>query len=401
MHVWSCYSKRRPECDGPRKEAHTLREQRVVHLEGVGHQVRQVAHNQALMGGRAGKAQEYTYTLCRAMCRCLRRQKKYDRSGKVSTDPLGRAQLSSLVRQLRQWQDDRIPEVAPSPVFALSSVGALLRELIGGRTISGGKPEVESSGDLDIHELPEHWKDEQHKPTGTAPCHLEVSEAIIESRKIVPDDIVQGPIPFTVGDTSGQKIMIDEMAKLEACRLLSLDIDKWSAWTCYDDVSGDRIDPALVQAARELEIDYLKNLSAYDIVSRKEMKKSGQGKRIKGRCSDVNKGDSVTPDVRSRHAGKDFATGVDASLYAGFLLLEALEMLIGEAASNMLSDVKRAHFHAAARREMYVEIHREDPDWTPDAIGRRNLALYGTRNAAKLWQECVAKHLLSIGFKRR
>ena len=82
-------------------------------------------------------------------------------------------------------------------------------------------------------------------------------------------------------------------------------------------------------------------------------------------------------------------------------------MLIGEAAGKkdakvhiMLSDVKRAHFPAAARRELYVEIPREDPDWTPDATGRFNLAPYWTRDAAKLWQECVAKHLLSIGLKR-
>ena len=52
------------------------------------------------------------------------------------------------------------------------------------------------------------------------------------------------------------------------------------AWTCYDYVSGDRLDPALVQAACELEIDDLKNMKVYDIVSRKEMKKSGRGKLI-------------------------------------------------------------------------------------------------------------------------
>ena len=45
---------------------------------------------------------------------------------------------------------------------------------------------------------------------------------------------------------------------------------------------------------------------------------------------DVNKGDSVTPDVRSRYVGKEFATGVDASLCAGTPPLEALKMLIGE-----------------------------------------------------------------------
>ena len=82
-------------------------------------------------------------------------------------------------------------------------------------------------------------------------------------------------------------------------------------------------------------------------------------------------------------------------------------MIIGEASNDeqagmhiMLSDVKRAYFHAAAERELYVEIPREDPDWSPDTIGKLNLALYGTRDAAKLWQECVAKHLLSIGFVR-
>ena len=58
-------------------------------------------------------------------------------------------------------------------------------------------------------------------------------------------------------------------------------------------------------------------------------------------------------------------------------------MLIGAAAQDddtlhvMLSDVKRAHFHAAVKRKLYVEIPREDPEWSPDAIGRLNLALYG------------------------
>ena len=97
-------------------------------------------------------------------------------------------------------------------------------------------------------------------------------------------------------------------------------------------------------------------MNVHDIVSRKEMKKSGRGRLIKGRWLDVNKGDSVTSDGRSRYVGKGLATVVDASLYAGTPPLEALKMLIGVAASKkdaklhiMLSDVKRAYFHAAAR----------------------------------------------------
>ena len=69
--------------------------------------------------------------------------------------------------------------------------------------------------------------------------------------------------------------------------------------TCYDDTSGDVLDPKLVQEARALEVEYLTRMEAYDVVSRKAMKKSGRGELIKGRWLDVNKGDSVAPDIRS------------------------------------------------------------------------------------------------------
>ena len=106
----------------------------------------------------------------------------------------------------------------------------------------------------------------------------------------------------------------------------------------------------------------------------------------------MNKGDSENPDVRSRYVGKEFATGVDATLYAGTPPLEALKLILGIAANHgkkmhvMLNDVKRAYFHAEAQRELYVDIPKEDPDWSPDVVGRLRLALYGTRDAAMLWQ---------------
>ena len=212
---------------------------------------------------------------------------------------------------------------------------------------------------------------------------------------------------FTVGPNLGADILEREMKKLETCRLVSLDVDQWGTTACYDDMSGDYLDTALVKEARALEVEYIKRMKVYDVVSRAEFKRNRSGKLINGRWIDVNKGDSLKPDIRSRYVGKEFATGVDASLYAGTPPLEALKLIIGEASNDeqagmhiMLSDVKRAYFHAAAERELYVEIPREDPDWSPDAIGKLNLALYGTRDAAKLWQECVAKHLVSIGFVR-
>ena len=260
---------------------------------------------------------------------------------------------------------------------------------------------------MDIHNLPEHWTDTKHEPDGTSFEHLEVDSKVIESRYLPPEDVLEWPIQFVTGENVWNKLLVEEMSKIGPGTVFSLDVDRWGDTSCYDDVSGDVLKVELVREARALEVEYLKRMKVYDIVSRAEMKRSGRGKLIKGRWLDVNKGDSVSPDVRSRYVGKEFATGVDASLYAGTPPLEALKMIVAEAASHkrdglhiMLSDVKRAYFHASAARELYVEIPREDPEWTPDAIGRLNFALYGTRDAAKLWQECVAKHLVSIGFRR-
>ena len=66
----------------------------------------------------------------------------------------------------------------------------------------------------------------------------------------------------------------------------------------------------------------------------------------------------------------------------------------------MLSDVKRAYFHALAKRELYVELPPEDIGYQPGYVGRLRLALYGTRDAASLWQECLSQHLADIGFVR-
>ena len=181
---------------------------------------------------------------------------------------------------------------------------------------AGLRPEAPQA-EMDIHSIPEHWKDEKHEVDGTAMAHLEIAEAVIASRRVLQSDLVDGPIQFTVGPNIGAQTLKTEMARLDGCRLLSLDMDKWGRIACYDDTSGDVLDPKLVQEARMLEVEYLTRMKVYDVVSRKTMKESGKGKLIKGRWLDVNKGDSTSPDIRSRYVGKEFATGVDASLYAG------------------------------------------------------------------------------------
>ena len=68
----------------------------------------------------------------------------------------------------------------------------------------------------------------------------------------------------------------------------------------------------------------------------------------------------------------------------------------------MTNDVGRAYFHARVTREVYVEIPAEDkrPE-DGDVVGRLNLCLYGTRDAAHNWAEtAVSQQLVECGFTR-
>ena len=62
----------------------------------------------------------------------------------------------------------------------------------------------------------------------------------------------------------------------------------------------------------------------------------------------------------------------------------------------MMNDVRRAYFYA----NFYIELPKEDPDHGKDMLGKLKLCLYGTRDAAKGWQETLSSHLESIGFVR-
>jgi hypothetical protein len=174
-----------------------------------------------------------------------------------------------------------------------------------------------------------------------------------------------------------------------------------------DDVSVETLSEEGVRAARALEMEYFIKMGVYEYVTRDEYARSGcRGKIIKGRWLDINKGDSVNPDYRSRFVGKEFNTGTDSSLYAATPPLEALKLLISSAASSrdtgvhmMICDVKRAYFHAPASRDLYVEVPKEDPNWQPGLLGKLKLSLYGTRDAAANWQRCVSEHFVSLGFR--
>ena len=71
----------------------------------------------------------------------------------------------------------------------------------------------------------------------------------------------------------------------------------------------------------------------------------------------------------------------------------------GKNAENYVMDfieVRRAYFHAAAKREVYIELPPEDTE--EGMCGRLDKSLYGTRDAAQNWEAAYTEFMLGIGF---
>ena len=66
----------------------------------------------------------------------------------------------------------------------------------------------------------------------------------------------------------------------------------------------------------------------------------------------------------------------------------------------MINDVRRAYFYAKCTRDLYIHLPAEDPEASPDKLRKLKLCLYGTRDAAKGWQETLSAQLESCGFIR-
>ena len=82
-----------------------------------------------------------------------------------------------------------------------------------------------------------------------------------------------------------------------------------------------------------------------------------------------------------------------------FAVTEGIGYVRGRRLEGMKIDfiaVRRAYFHALARREIYVRLCRED--YEAGMCGRLQKAMYGTRDAVQNWECEYVEFMLSIGF---
>ena len=80
------------------------------------------------------------------------------------------------------------------------------------------------------------------------------------------------------------------------------------------------------------ELDYIRDKSVWKKMPRTEAVKRGL-KIVGTRWIDINKGDTSQPVYRSRLVAKEFNTGTEDGLFASTPPLEALRMLISDAAT--------------------------------------------------------------------
>ena len=128
------------------------------------------------------------------------------------------------------------------------------------------------------------------------------------------------------------------------------------------------------------------------------------------RWVDINKGDDVNANYRSRLVAKEIKKHDAWSLFAATPPWESVKLLLSMAVTKGIGyvdnerkgmkieilDVRRAYFYAAPKRKVYVKLPEEDD--VPGMCGELLKSMYGTRDVANNWEQEYTEFLKSIGF---
>jgi hypothetical protein len=187
-----------------------------------------------------------------------------------------------------------------------------------------------------------------------------------------------------------------------------------------DDLTGQVLRDDLVKAARAVELQYFNSKGVWKRVPRSRARASTGRAPISVRWVDVNKGDDLNVNYRSRLVARQLeATDTSGkSYFAPAPPLEALRTVISMAMTRAgdhqpdwspssktreqisLVDIKRAYFNAQIdpkEPETYVQLPQEDPEHE-SMCGLLLRHMYGTRGAADGWQEEYSTTMVKLGF---
>ena len=200
------------------------------------------------------------------------------------------------------------------------------------------------------------------------------------------------------------QVMADRIANKGDVMTMTADGRVW------DDVKGGWLIENKVKKARADEMEYVRKRGVYERRPYAEAKARTGKPPIRLRWVDTNKGTEMEPNYRSRIVAMEIKKDSRLDLFAPTPPLEAMKMIISNAASRgdngkstvlMTIDVKRAYFYAKSIRETYIQLPKEDYEpGDEDKCGLLRLSLYGTRDAAMNWEAEVRGTLEGAGFTR-
>jgi hypothetical protein len=189
-----------------------------------------------------------------------------------------------------------------------------------------------------------------------------------------------------------------------------------------DDLTGQVLKDSLVIEARRKELEYFNSKHVWIKVPKAGARNSGGRSPISVRWVDVNKGDDMCPNYRSRLVARQLkaADKSGQSYFAPAPPLEALRTVISLTMTRVgdhrpdwdpvsptrtqisLIDIKRAYFNAKidpTDPDTFVQLPPEDEDSTT-MVAKLLRHMYGTRMAADGWQEEYSSFLVSLGFRQ-
>ena len=189
-----------------------------------------------------------------------------------------------------------------------------------------------------------------------------------------------------------------------------------------DNLTGQVLKDELVMAARMKELDYFNRKGVWVKVPKQRARQKTGRQPISVRWVDVNKGDELAPNYRSRLVARQIKAMDNSgqNFFAPAPPIEALRTVLSLAMTKMGShqpdwspssptrtqlsfiDVARAYFNAKIDPEAeptFVDLPPEDADHESQC-GELLRHMYGTRMAADGWQEEYSTLLIRLGFRQ-
>ena len=238
--------------------------------------------------------------------------------------------------------------------------------------------------------------------------YLSARDHGVHLQNLFVDDLEQGLWPGSVPEEESE-----ETADVE--------LNALGRGPC-DAITGQPLDPVLVAEARKKELEYFETKGVWHKRPRAEAYRRMGKPPITVKWVDVNKGDDLHPNYRSRLVAREIRRPGEDSIFAPTPPLESLRTVLSMATTDFngepkhvredhseertqisVIDISRAYFNARKEDDAdptYVELPDEDADKKRGMAGLLRVHMYGTRAAAEGWHGEYSGALERLGFAR-